>query len=92
LEEKALLEWGEKASKKYVSKEVSQQIRDKAKPFLKWLQEAEEESEEESDDDLEIEYDDRVRNDTLKTQVAKPASSKKVVDDDEGDDVDIDAI
>lgn len=92
MEEKALLEWGEKASKKYVSKEISQQIRDKAKPFLKWLQEAEEESEEESDDDLEIEYDDRARNDTLKSQMAKPAPAKKAVDDEDGDDVDIDAI
>lgn len=56
LEEKALFEWASKASKKYVSKELSQEIHDKAAPFLTWLKEAdEEESEsEEEDDDLEV--------------------------------------
>lgn len=42
-------------SKKYVPKEVSQEIHDKAAPFVKWLKEADEESsesEEESDDDV----------------------------------------
>lgn len=55
LEEKVLLDWGEKASKKYVSKELSQEIHAKAEPFIKWLREAEEEDEsesEEEDDDI----------------------------------------
>lgn len=43
-------------TKKYVSKDLSQEIHDKAAPFLTWLQEAEEEDSEpeEEDDDLEV--------------------------------------
>ena len=37
-------------SKKYVSKEIAQQMREKAKPFIDWLEQA---SEEEEDDDEE---------------------------------------
>lgn len=81
-------------SKKYVPKEVSQEIHTKAAPFVKWLQEAEEEesdSEEESDGDVEIEYNDRVQVTPLKPVVA--AQPKKAApEDEEGDDVDIDAI
>lgn len=57
LEEKVLLDWASKISKKYVSKELNQEIHNRAEPFIKWLKEAEEEesdSEEESDDDLEV--------------------------------------
>jgi hypothetical protein len=59
LEEKVLLEWAGKVSKKYVSRELSQEIHAKAEPFIKWLKEAEEEDdsdseEEEEDDDLEV--------------------------------------
>lgn len=60
LEEKVLLEWAGKVSKKYVSRELSQEIHTKAEPFIKWLKEAEEEDdtdsedEEEDDDDLEV--------------------------------------
>lgn len=57
MEEKVLLDWASKVSKKYVSKELSQEIHNRAEPFIKWLREAEEEesdSEEESDDDLEV--------------------------------------
>jgi len=48
LDEEIILAWGAKASKKYVTKELATQIRDKCKPFLEWLAEAEEE---ESDED-----------------------------------------
>lgn len=51
-----LLEWAEKASKKYVSKELSQEIHNKAEPFISWLREAEEESGSESEDDLEVSF------------------------------------
>merc|ERR1712156_1237598 len=44
IDEEVILEWGKKVSKKYVSKELSEQIHKKAEPFLKWLKEAEEES------------------------------------------------
>jgi len=36
LEEEVLLDWGKKVSKKYVSKELSEQLHKKAEPFLKW--------------------------------------------------------
>jgi len=51
LEEDTLLAWGEKASKKYVDKAKSKEIRKQATPFLNWLKEAEEESSEEEDDE-----------------------------------------
>ncbi|XP_021931737.1 eukaryotic translation initiation factor 5 isoform X2 [Zootermopsis nevadensis] len=59
LEEKVLLEWAGKVSKKYVSRELSQEIHAKAEPFIKWLKEAEEEDDsdskdEDDDDDLEL--------------------------------------
>lgn len=88
-----MLEWGEKATKKYVAMEKSQLIHDKAKPFLKWLQEAEEESgESENESDVEIEYDDRARVDSLKSQVKPAQPAKKPVEEDDENDVDIDAI
>lgn len=56
MEEKALFEWASKVSKKYVTKDIAQEIHDKAAPFLTWLKEAEEEESEsdEEDDDLEV--------------------------------------
>lgn len=44
LEEEVIISWSEKASKKYVSKDLAKEIRVKAEPFIKWLKEAEEES------------------------------------------------
>lgn len=92
LEEKTILEWSEKVSKKYVTKEVSEKIHEKAKPFIQWLREADEESSEEEDDsDLEIEYNDRARVEPLR--VEKPATvAKKAARDDEAEDIDIDDI
>ncbi|XP_075233057.1 eukaryotic translation initiation factor 5 [Lycorma delicatula] len=97
LEEKVLLEWSGKTSKKYVSKELSQEIHNKAEPFIKWLREAEEEDEsesEEEEDDLEIEYDDRAKASPLKENKVTVAPKPKLADDDEegGEEVDIDAI
>lgn len=48
LSEEVIVSWGSKVSKKYVPKDVSKKVRKAAKPFVKWLQEAEEE---ESDDE-----------------------------------------
>merc|ERR1719188_2970553 len=42
IDEESILEWAKKVSKKYVSKELSEQIHKKAEPFIKWLKEAEE--------------------------------------------------
>lgn len=92
LEEKTILEWSEKVSKKYVSKDISEKIHEKAKPFIQWLREADEESSEEEDDsDLEIEYNDRARVEPLRNEKQAPAA-KKPVNDDDGDDIDIDDI
>lgn len=85
LEEKVILDWAAKVSKKYVSKEVAQQIHDKAAPFIKWLKEAEEESED-SESDVEIGFDDRAKVDSLKNNVVKPVTPAKTAADDEGDD------
>lgn len=102
VEEEVLLEWGAKASKKHVSKELSEQIQARAAPFIKWLKEAEEEeSESESEDDLEIEYDEKARGVSLKDQEAKPDAKKIQVaevakkpdeEEEEGSDIDIDDI
>ncbi|EFA01900.1 eukaryotic translation initiation factor 5 isoform X1 [Tribolium castaneum] len=94
LSEATIIAWAEKVSKKYVSKEVSQEIHDKAAPFVKWLKEAEteeSESEEESDDDVEIEYNDRAQVVPLKPTSTTNNKTERVEDDGE-DDVDIDAI
>lgn len=92
LEEKTLLEWSAKVSKKYVSKELSEKIHEKAKPFINWLQEAEEEESTDDDDsEVEIEYNDRARVQPLKKEVAVVAK-KKIQEDDEGDEIDIDDI
>ncbi|XP_058827067.1 eukaryotic translation initiation factor 5 [Topomyia yanbarensis] len=97
LEEKAILEWSQKVSKKYVSKDVATQIHEKANPFVKWLQEAEEEesSEDEDDSEVEIEYDDRAKTDSLRKEPTKPELKKttKLADEEEdGDDLNIDDI
>ncbi len=70
LDEEVLLEWGKKVSKKYVSKELSEQIHKRAESFLTWLKEAEEESEEDSDEDVELEFDERAKISTIKEKVA----------------------
>lgn len=92
LEEKILIEWGSKVSKKHVSKEVAAQIHEKATPFIKWLQEAEEETEDSEDDEVEIGFDDRAKVDSLKNNVVKPAAVKKPAEDDDDEELDIDNI
>lgn len=97
LEEKALLEWSAKVSKKYVSKEMSEKIHEKAKPFIQWLQEAEEEETDEEDSDVEIEYNDRARVEPLRKETVAPKVDDKkkannVDDDDDAEDIDIDDI
>jgi len=79
LEEEVILEWGKKASKKYVPKELSQEIQQKAEPFIVWLKTAEEESEEEEsdkEDDVEIGFTTDARASTLKEQESAAAPPK----------------
>lgn len=72
-------------SKKYVSKDTASQIRDKVAPFVKWLKEAEEEdSSEEEQDDVEIEYNTKA--------VQLKVEAKQHQDEEDADDLDIDAI
>lgn len=104
LSEQAVIEWADKVSKKYVSKEVSQEIHNQAVPFVKWLQEADTEDSDsdedgadgDSDDGVEIEYDDRAKvtslKDTVKQNANTPAKKAEKEEDDEADDVDIDGI
>ena len=48
VDEEHIIEWGEsKPSKKYVSKELSGELKEKAKKVIEWLKAAEEESESE---------------------------------------------
>lgn len=92
LEEEVVIDWAKKVSKKYVSKELAQEIRDKAAPFIKWLQEAEEEDSEEEDDEeedkVEIVYSDR------DLPPARPVhvEAAKVIPSGNDEDLDIDAI
>ncbi|XP_052748619.1 eukaryotic translation initiation factor 5 [Galleria mellonella] len=93
VEEKALLEWASKPSRKYASKELVAEVRKRAQPFLDWLQDAEEDSSDDaaSEEDIEIQYDDRAKVTPIKA-VTAPAPPKKQPEDDADIDVDIDAI
>lgn len=83
-------------SLKYVSKEVATQIHEKALPFVKWLQEAEEEesSDDDDDSDVEIEYDDRAKTDSLRKEPVKQEvkKTKPIEEEEDGDDLNIDEI
>lgn len=51
--EDVIRDWGTHVSKKYVDKETSRNIRKAARPFLKWLDEADEDSDEDDESDDE---------------------------------------
>ncbi|KAJ1984016.1 eukaryotic translation initiation factor 5 [Dimargaris verticillata] len=53
VDEAVFMKWAEKASRRYVDRETSRTLRDKAAPFIKWLQDAEEETDSEEEDDSE---------------------------------------
>jgi len=91
VEEDILIDWGAKVSKKYVSKEISEKIHAKAKPFIDWLKTADEESEEDEDDDVEVVYTTRTEEAVLREEAMK--NNKKEADDgNDDDDLDIDDI
>ncbi|KAH8272240.1 hypothetical protein KR044_003754 [Drosophila immigrans] len=103
LEEKTILEWGQKVSKRHVSKKIATEIHEKVQPFVQWLKDAEEEDSSSDDDDdggndsdVEIEYDDRARVEPLKVVAAVSAvaavNKKNALDDEDGDEIDIDEI
>merc|ERR1712008_518978 len=76
LDEEVIIEWGKKVSKKYVSKDLSEQIHKKAEPFLTWLKEAEEESEDE-DEDVDLQFDDRAKISSIKQVVENGNKNSK---------------
>jgi len=90
VDEAIIIDWHKKGSKKILGKEMTQQLHNKAAPFVTWLQEAEEESgsEEESDEDeepeVEIEYSYQATSGLKEAKVTAPAA--------EDDDLDIDNI
>jgi translation initiation factor 5 len=89
VEEEILLEWGSKISKKYVSKEISEKIHSKAKPFIDWLNTADEESEDD-EDEVEVVYTTRSEAAVLREEAMK--NNKNAAADDDDDDLDIDDI
>lgn len=89
LEEEAILEWADKASKKHVDENVARQIHERVAPVINWLRTAEEESdeeEEEEDDEVEVVYTEKASKTGIVTEAVPPP--EEVV----GDDFDIDAI
>lgn len=87
VDEEVFVAWADKSSKKYVSKEMNDEIRAKAEPFIKWLKEAEEED---SEDEVEVDFNSAARKTGIvATEPVKPAAVTAEADE---DDVDIDAI
>ncbi|XP_050344144.1 eukaryotic translation initiation factor 5 [Nymphalis io] len=94
VDEKTILEWAAKPSRKFAPKEVVADVLKRAQPFIDWLQQADEEdsSDDASEEDIEIEYDDRAKVTPIKA-VTTPVAPPKPQQEDDGDiDVDIDAI
>lgn len=101
VDEEVILDWSKKVSKKYVDKSVSQEIHERAAPFIKWLEEAEEE-EESSDDDDEVEVafstTGKVGAQTVEPAVTKTTpminglNGHTTPEEEEGEEIDIDAI
>lgn len=101
LEEEVLIDWSKRVSKKYVSKEMAQEIHERAKPFIKWLQEAEEEESSSGgedgseDENVEVVYSDRHISSSIQEvkEQPKPQPKPAAVSPQQGeDDIDIDAI
>lgn len=88
LDEEAIIEWGSsKPSKKYISKELSAELKEKSKKLVEWLKTADIESDEDSDDDIEI-TDHKVAG--IHEEEKKPVV--EIEEEDDGEDVDIEDI
>ncbi|KAK8783657.1 eukaryotic translation initiation factor 5 [Amblyomma americanum] len=107
VEEEVLLDWSKRVSKKYVSREVAQEIHERARPFIKWLQEAEEEEsssegdgDDSQDENVEVVYSDRhistsiqeVKEQPKAAAAGKAAPAVAAAKGADEDDIDIDAI
>jgi len=75
LDEEVIVEWSKKVSKKHVPKELAEKIHKNAAPFVTWLMEAEEE-EDSDDSDVELEFNERARDDVLKEVKDKVENGK----------------
>jgi len=102
VDDEQIVEWGEsKPSKKYVSKELSGTLKEKAKKVIEWLKsaETESESEEESDED-EIAFDDSAKVGQVvaeqpvvaKAPVEEVKAAEVINSDGEAEEIDIDDI
>lgn len=93
VDENVFYDWHAKGNKKFVGKELTENIRNRAAAFIKWLREAEEEeSSEESDDEDDeeaqvVDFNERAQSSHI--QVVQEPTPKKIV---AVDDIDIDAI
>ncbi|XP_063714435.1 eukaryotic translation initiation factor 5-like [Symsagittifera roscoffensis] len=97
ISEEVVIEWSKKATKKFVSRELSKEIRAKAAPFVEWLQNAEEDSDEEDEDGEGNEDDGDIEFSTSTTTRAAAAptsngASAGAAQNEEDDDLDIDDI
>ncbi|XP_033115806.1 eukaryotic translation initiation factor 5-like [Anneissia japonica] len=88
VDEETFIAWGSKPSKKYVPKEVSQELLKKAAPFLKWLAEAEEASDEGEEEDVQVSFSSQSTG--LEVKPVKAPSTPSYVE--ETDEINIDDI
>lgn len=92
LEEEAILEWGNKPSKKQATKDLKL----KAKPFIDWLREADEESDDDDEDEeVDVVYTHRSEDQVKKQEAKEKEAAEKLTngnDDDPDDDLDDDEI
>lgn len=85
LDEKVILDWAQKVSKRHVSKKIATEIHEKVMPFVLWLKNAEEESSDSEDDDDELPEESEEEDDGYRY---KNKNNKQQDGGDEGDDVD----
>ena len=85
IDEEVILEWGKKVSKKYVSKELSERIHQKAEQFINWLRE-------DSDGAINLEFDERAKISTIKEVEENKNSKETSPASKDNDEIDIDDI
>eukprot|EP00040_Diaphanoeca_grandis_P002317 m.21245 g.21245 ORF g.21245 m.21245 type:complete len:460 (+) comp13317_c0_seq1:374-1753(+) len=90
LDEEVIIAWDDKVSKKYVPVKFAQQIRDKIKPVVDWLKEAESEDSDEEEDDLFVQDPEAVL--AAEQEAVSVASKSDEEEDDEDEDIDLDDI
>merc|ERR1739838_175423 len=77
VDEEQLIEWGGHISKRFVSKDLSRSIHEKAQPVITWLKEADEESSDE-EDEQEIENESSDQDDVPVAAAAAASDAVKV--------------